>query len=202
MSPPPALSDLRDQGVVALALAGRQDAYNELLRRYQGPVFTVIYRIVRDRDAAEELTQETFVRVSDTLHRYRPEHKFSSWIFKIANNLSVDHLRHQQVETEALEALPHAATPPEVWPGTVEADTDPAPAPAVSPEQRQALEEAIGRLNRKYRDCMKLRHLHGRSYDSIGEILHLPLGTVKTRLHRGLKQLEAALSPLRDRPAD
>ena len=87
------LASLSDQQVVELARAGKEVAYRELLRRYERPVFSLIYRMVRDRAAAEDLAQETFIKVLNALDTYRPEYKFSSWIFKIANNAAIDHLR-------------------------------------------------------------------------------------------------------------
>jgi RNA polymerase sigma factor (sigma-70 family) len=78
------LSAATDQEVVELARKGKEVAYRELLRRYQRPVFSLIYRMVRDRELAEDLAQETFVKVLNALDRYRPEYKFSSWVFKIS----------------------------------------------------------------------------------------------------------------------
>jgi RNA polymerase sigma-70 factor (ECF subfamily) len=106
------LSAATDQEVVELARKGEEVAYRELLRRYQRPVFSLIYRMVRDRELAEDLAQETFVKVLNALDRYRPEYKFSSWVFKIANNASIDHLRRKELDTLSLEGGP-VATPPE-----------------------------------------------------------------------------------------
>ncbi len=92
-----------DQQVVERARAGREDAYRELLRRYDRPVFSLIYRMVRDRELAEDLAQETFVKVLNALDTYRPDFKFSSWIFKIANNVAIDHLRRRQLDTLSLD---------------------------------------------------------------------------------------------------
>ncbi len=86
------LQALADREVVELAKAGREAAYRELLRRYERPVFSLIFRMVRDRTLAEDLAQETFIKVLNALDSYRPEYKFSSWIFKIANNAAIDQL--------------------------------------------------------------------------------------------------------------
>ncbi|HSE28074.1 MAG TPA: sigma-70 family RNA polymerase sigma factor, partial [Gemmatimonadales bacterium] len=80
---------LSDQEVVARAREGREPAYRELIRRYERPVFSLIFRMVRDRELAEDLTQETFVKALNAVESYRPEFKFSSWIFKIANNAAI-----------------------------------------------------------------------------------------------------------------
>ncbi|MGH7594073.1 MAG: RNA polymerase sigma factor, partial [Gemmatimonadales bacterium] len=101
---------LSDQEVVRHAARGREAAYRELIRRYQRPVFSLIYRMVRDRELAEDLAQETFVKVLNAIESYRPEYKFSSWIFKIANNAAIDQLRRRSLDTISLDGSPHAAT--------------------------------------------------------------------------------------------
>src|ERR671932_1612177 len=113
---PPALdlANLPDADVVGLAQQGREAAYRELIRRYERPVFSLVYRMVRDRELAEDLTQDTFIRVLNHIDRYRPEFKFSSWLFKIANNVAIDHLRKRHLDTVSMAGSPHAATQAEV----------------------------------------------------------------------------------------
>jgi RNA polymerase sigma factor (sigma-70 family) len=86
---PQGIQALVDQEVVALARSGSEAAYRELLRRYERPIFSLIFRMVRDRELSEDLSQETFVKALNALDSYRPEFKFSSWIFKIANNTAI-----------------------------------------------------------------------------------------------------------------
>src|SRR6266545_726879 len=141
---PDHLSDASDQQVVVWAKQGHDAAFRELVRRYERPVFSLLYRMVRDRALAEDLAQETFIKVLNGIKSYRPEFKFSSWIFKIANNAAIDHLR---------------------------------------PE---------------YRSCILLRHVEGYSYQEIAETLELPLGTVKTYIHRARNELRGYLEDRRD----
>src|SRR5438094_8261177 len=110
--PAPALDllNLPDADVVALAQQGRETAYRELIRRYERPVFSLIYRMVRDRELAEDLAQDTFIKVLNHIDRYRPEFKLSSWLFKIANNVAIDHLRRRQLDTISMDGSPHAST--------------------------------------------------------------------------------------------
>ena len=108
VSPP--LNSLSDPEVVQLARKGSEAAYRELLSRYERPVFSLIFRMVRDRETAEDLAQETFIKVLNNLDRYSPEFKFSSWLFKIANNLTIDHLRRRRVDTISIEGAPDAVT--------------------------------------------------------------------------------------------
>src|SRR6476660_2425027 len=104
------LRNLPDADVAALAKEGREPAFRELVRRYERPVFSLIFRMVRDRETAEDLAQETFIKVLNNLDRYSPEFKFSSWLFKIANNLTIDHLRRRRVDTISIEGAPDAVT--------------------------------------------------------------------------------------------
>jgi RNA polymerase sigma-70 factor (ECF subfamily) len=105
------LASATDQQVVLLAKSGQDVAYRELVRRYERPVFSLIYRMVRDRELAEDLAQETFVKALNAIESYRPEFKFSSWIFKIANNAAIDHLRRRELDTLSLDGSPNAETP-------------------------------------------------------------------------------------------
>src|ERR1044072_3316116 len=113
---PPALDllNLPDADVVALAQQGRETAFRELIRRYERPVFSLIYRMVRDRELAEDLSQDTFIKVLNHIDRYRPEFKLSSWLFKIANNVAIDHLRRRHLDTISLDGSPHAASAAEI----------------------------------------------------------------------------------------
>ena len=108
----PEWSGLTDQEVVLLARAGQEAAYRELIRRYERPVFALLFRMVRDRELAEDLAQKTFVKALNAIDSYRPEFKFSSWIFKIGNNAAIDHLRRRELDTLSLERpLPPADAP-------------------------------------------------------------------------------------------
>jgi RNA polymerase sigma-70 factor, ECF subfamily len=199
---PPALdlANLPDADVVGLAQQGREAAYRELIRRYERPVFSLVYRMVRDRELAEDLTQDTFIRVLNHVDRYRPEFKFSSWLFKIANNVAIDHLRRRHLETVSMEGSPHAATPEAVEATSFEVAglQESALDELEAKELGSAIEVAIGRLRPEYRSCILLRHVEGRSYEEIAATLDLPLGTVKTYIHRARHELRKALEHLRE----
>lgn len=191
---------LTDQEVVLLARSGRDAAYRELIRRYERPIFALLFRMVRDRELAEDLSQETFVKALNAIESYRPEFKFSSWIFKIANNAAIDHLRRRELDTLSLDGSPHAATP-EAMQATALQIGARQESPLDTVEAKElggAIEEAIGRLRPEYRACILLRHVEGRAYEEIAEILSLPLGTVKTYIHRARNELRQALAHLRE----
>src|SRR5213079_877368 len=105
------LTGASDPEVVAWAKQGHEPAFRELVRRYERPIFSLLYRMVRDHALAEDLAQETFIKVLNGIRSYRPEFKFSSWIFKIANNAGIDHLRKRTVDTLSLDGAPDAVTP-------------------------------------------------------------------------------------------
>jgi RNA polymerase sigma-70 factor, ECF subfamily len=194
------LATATDQEVVVLAKSGRDAAYRELVRRYERPVFSLIYRMVRDRELAEDLAQETFVKALNAIESYRPEFKFSSWIFKIANNAAIDHLRRRELDTLSLDGSPNAETADAVE-ATALQISDRTETPLEELEARElggAIEVAIGRLRPEYRSCILLRHVEGRPYEEIAEMLSLPLGTVKTYIHRARNELRQALSDLRE----
>jgi len=191
---------LSDQEVVLQAREGREAAYRELIRRYERPIFALIFRMVRDRELAEDLSQETFVKALNAIGSYRPEFKFSSWIFKIANNASIDHLRRRELDTLSLEGSPHAATPEAMQATALQiGNREESPLEAVEArELGSAIEAAIGRLRPEYRSCILLRHVEGRAYEEIAEILDLPLGTVKTYIHRARNELRQMLAHLKE----
>ncbi len=186
-----------DQEVVQWAREGQEQAYRELVRRYQRPIFSLIYRMVRDRERAEDLAQETFVKVLNALDSYRPEYKFSSWIFKIANNAAIDQLRRKELDTLSLDGAPDATTS-DRREGTSLQLADGAESPLQELEARELgsqIERAIARLRPEYRSCILLRHVEGYAYEEIAEMLGLPLGTVKTYIHRARVELRTMLEP-------
>ena len=191
---------LSDQEVVLMARAGREAAYRELIRRYERPIFALLFRMVRDRELAEDLSQETFIKALNAIESYRPEFKFSSWIFKIANNAAIDHLRRRELDTLSLDGSPHAETPEAMQATALQIGArQESPLDAVeAKELGGAIEVAIGRLRPEYRSCILLRHVEGRAYEEIAEMLDLPLGTVKTYIHRARNELRQALAHLKE----
>jgi RNA polymerase sigma-70 factor (ECF subfamily) len=200
MAPLLDLQNLPDADLVALAQQGREAAYRELVRRYERPVFSLIFRMVRDREIAEDLTQDSFIKVLNHIDRYRPEFKLSSWLFKIANNVAIDHLRKRQLETVSIDGSPHAASAAEIEATSfdVVARQESALDEMEAKELGSAIERAIERLRPEYRACIMLRHVEGRSYEEIAATLDLPLGTVKTYIHRARHQLREALDHVRE----
>lgn len=181
-----------DAELVARALGGSQDAYRDLLTRYQRPVYALLVRLVRDPALAEDLAQEAFLKVFRSLSSFAQDRRFSSWVLKIAHNTALDHLRRQSPRLESLTAAEEDER------SLLDTLADPR---AESPEAargrgelRQVLEGAIAGLRPEYRAVLLLRHQEERSYEEIAEIVGLPLGTVKTHLHRARRALGAAMA--------
>ena len=174
------LSAAADCDLVTRAADGREDGFEELVRRYQRPIAAYVYRMVGDYEAALDLTQEVFIKVYNSLRRYRSEFKFSTWIYKIAHNSAVDHLRRRGGREQALLRefdgeqydLPIESRRP-----SPEQESERA-------ERRAEIEQVVSGLPSAYRELVVLRHSHDLSYDEISEVTGLPLGTVKNRLFR------------------
>ena len=180
-----------DGELVARAIAGREEGFEELVRRYQRPIVAYVYRMVGDYDAALDLTQEVFIKVYGSLERYRPEFKFSTWIYRIAHNAAIDHLRRQGgMRTEDLEAEGENGR-------TYEKPlASKAPTPEQESERRERraeIEEIVQALAPAYRELIVLRHAHDLSYDEIAEVTGLPLGTVKNRIFRAREAMRTHL---------
>jgi len=190
---------LTDQQVIERALDGRESAFRELIGRYERPVFSLIYRLVRDRERSEDLAQETFIKVLNALDRYDPTYKFSSWIFKIAHNTALDHLRRREPNTLSIHGSPHARTTEEAEATSLTpVSTDETPDEfTASREIGQEIERAIGTLRPEYRTAIVLCHIEGRAYEEIAQIMDVPLGTVKTYIHRARNELRKHLEHLR-----
>ena len=180
---------LADGELVKTAIAGREASFEELVRRYQRPIAAYVYRMVGDYDSALDLTQEVFIKVYNSLARYRSEFKFSTWIYKIAHNAAIDHLRRYAVREQAVTSgfdTDHRDTPVEGRRLTPEQESE-------RKERRSEVEMVVEMLPRAYRELIVLRHSHDLSYDEIAEVAGLPLGTVKNRLFRAREAMRDLL---------
>lgn len=179
-------ASVADSELVARALLGREDGFEELVRRYQRPIVSYVYRMTGNYEAALDLTQDVFIKVYNSLARYSSEYKFSTWIYRIAHNTAIDHLRRYSVRESELE--------------TENGYEKPFASDALTPEQlserserRAEIEEVIWSLPPSYRELILLRHAHDLSYDEIAEVTGLPLGTVKNRIFRAREAMRLPL---------
>ena len=184
-------NNLADGELVLTAVSGREAAFEELVRRYQRPIASYVYRMVGDYDAALDLTQEVFIKVYNSLSRYRSEFKFSTWIYKIAHNTAIDHLRRHTVRDQIMTADgdgPRSEIAIESRRLTPEQESE-------REERRLEIESVVQSLPAAYRELIVLRHSHDLSYDEIADVTGLPLGTVKNRLFRAREAMRDLLVP-------
>jgi RNA polymerase sigma-70 factor (ECF subfamily) len=188
-----------DAQLVASALAGSERAFGDLVRRYERPVYTLLLRMVREPHLAEDLGQEVFVKAFRALASYDPARKFASWLFKIAHNAALDHLRRGELPTVPLEAGEDDR--PDLAQVLVDAGAEDPEEAAGRRDLARDLERAIARLRPEYRAAIVLRFQEGLSYQEIAEELEQPIGTVKTNLHRARKELAGLMTALGWGPA-
>jgi RNA polymerase sigma-70 factor (ECF subfamily) len=174
-----------DRELVATAVSGVEGSFEELVRRYQRPISGYVYRMVGNYESALDLTQEIFIKVYSSLRRYREEFKFSTWIYKIAHNSAVDHLRRNATREQSL-VMGHEGDQFDL----------PVESTRLSPEQeserkerRGEIESVVRALPANYRELIILRHSQDLSYEEIVEVTGLPLGTVKNRLFRAREMM-------------
>jgi RNA polymerase sigma-70 factor (ECF subfamily) len=182
VDPPVAAPVVDDQALISAVLAGRTDAFEEIVVRYERAVYNLAVRTLRDSTEAQDATQEAFFKAYRALNTFRPGAKFSTWIFTICYRLCCDRLSKRKRFSG--DELPDRA--------------DPSAGPAVIAErsdEAQRLRAAIDALPEKYRTVVTLYHLQGKQYEEIASVLNLPLGTVKTHLFRAKEQLRKALTP-------
>ena len=174
--------DQDDASVIRRCREGDERAYRELVQRFQRPVYAVAFRMLRSSEDAEDITQEPFVRVFRALDRYDPARSFEAWLFTITTRLGIDLIRRRKVRPISLTRHD---------PQTGEESTLDIEDPGLGPEEttshaeeERRSKDLIDSLPAHYRIVVMLRHQQDLSYEEIAEVLNLPLGTVKARIHR------------------
>ncbi|HEV7669831.1 MAG TPA: sigma-70 family RNA polymerase sigma factor [Thermoanaerobaculia bacterium] len=183
-----------DADLAARALTGSERAFHDLVRRYERPIFSLIVRMIHDATVAEDIAQETFLKAYRRLDTYDPTRKFSSWLFKIAHNATLDHLRRPSLDTLPLEA--HGDDEAGFAAVLADEKTESPEAGVGRYDLARALDRGLRGLRADYSEVLLLRFRQGLSYQEIAEVTGQPLGTVKTNIHRARKELAASLSGL------
>ena len=181
-----------DEELMAEVTAGSERAFGILVQRYSQRVLNTVYRYIHDRQRAEDITQEVFIRVHVHRARYRPGGKFSAWLFTIAVNLAKNEIRSRVRHrgTTSLEYLMEVSGDSEL----VLVDRSKRPDhDTEQAELQKAVSEAVQELPEAYREAVVLRDLNGMSYEEIGEILNVPGGTVRSRINRARNLLQKKL---------
>lgn len=180
-----------DAEVVAAVLKGDQELYGELVKRYQGRLVNYLCRLLRSVQEAEDLAQEVFFKLYKALDRYDPKYKFSTWLFRVAQNAAIDRIRKRRLQLVSMDRTGD----PDAGMGTWEfASSDPSPYGDLrNLERGQAIQAAIEQLPWDYRELIVLRHFGELSYDEIAKLKEMPLGTVKNKLFRGRQMMKDKL---------
>ena len=187
-----------DSAVVTAFLGGEERAFSELVDRYQTRLLNFIYRTIGDRDRAEDLVQEVFIRVYRHLHRFDRSKKFSTWVYTIASNLAKNELRNRSRNPLVLFQTMQGGQDEEDRPLQFE-DTTARPDDMYRKRHlRELVEDTVSKLPEHHRQVFVLRELEGKSYEEIAEITACNLGTVKSRLNRARTAFAAIIEPFVD----
>jgi len=183
---------LSDEQLVAAVLGGRQDLFGDLVGRYQGRLVNYLYRMLRNVDESHDLAQDVFFKGYQALDGFDPKYRFSTWLFRVAQNAAIDHLRKRRFKLVSIHRQDSETGEAQEWD---------LPSPERGPygdlrnlERGEAIQGAIDELPWEYRELILLRHYGELSYDEIASLKEMPLGTVKNKLFRGRQMLKQKLA--------
>jgi RNA polymerase sigma factor (sigma-70 family) len=176
-----------DCTLIRQALAGDQKAFHKLRLKYYTPIFELINRMIRNREEVEDLTQEAFIKAFTSLVSFNEEYSFSTWLYKIATNNAIDHVRKRKLQTFSInkpiesEESDYSFELPDKEP---EPDQE-----LIAAQRKKMLNDAMDSLPAKYRQVILMRHVDEKEYQEIAKTLKLPLGTVKAHIFRARELL-------------
>ncbi len=183
-----------DAELLAAAKSGDQRAYTALLEKYRNSIFHIILKIVKSPEDAEDLTIETFAKAFDRLYQYSPEYAFSTWLFKIASNTSIDFLRRKSIDKVSLDRQDASIT------DNIKFSTDNDPEMDLIKSQRQdKLQKAVNDMDEIFSRVIQLRYFKEYNYEEISAELGIPVATIKVQLYRARKLLLKKLSEEKDK---
>jgi RNA polymerase sigma-70 factor (ECF subfamily) len=183
--------ELLEYRIVKRAQKGDRLAFGELVELYKDKLFNLGYRMLGNPQEAEDVAQETFLRAYSNLQTYNPNHKFSTWIYRIATNLCIDRIRKKKPDY-SLDSEVDGIEGGDMYSRLA----SPGPTPLeelVRTETQREVQSAIDALPENYRAAVILKYIHDLSLQEIADILEVPVSTVKTRIHRGREALRACL---------
>ena len=179
-----------DVELIAAILKGDTERYGELVERYQGRLVNYLFRLLRDLGEAHDLAQEVFFKVYRALDRYDSRYRFSTWLFRVAQNAAIDQIRKRRLRLVSMDR-PGSESDGRSWEFPSE---ERSPYGTLRNRERgEAIQQAIDRLPWEYRELIVLRHYGELSYDEIAQLKKMPLGTVKNKLFRGRQMLKSSL---------
>ncbi|MEL6627534.1 MAG: sigma-70 family RNA polymerase sigma factor [Bacteroidota bacterium] len=185
-----------DRELVASAKRGESHAFETLLKKYRKSVYYMLLKMVRNADDAEDLTQEAFAKAFNSIEKFDSKFAFSTWLFRIATNNTIDFIRKKRVQTVSIDAPVEGEDGSSMRFDVRDDDLDPNAA-MLKKQRSRYLHMAIEKLPEKYRVLVKLRYFEELSYEEIATELQIPLGTVKAQLFRARELLNQELKNIK-----
>lgn len=189
-------SSLEDDEFVDRAREGDSAAYSELMSKYQKPLYFHVLKMVKNHEQVEDLVQEAFVKAFENLNSYNKNYAFSTWLYRITTNHTIDYLRKKKLKTVSMDEPIKTKEGEMSMQISGKAETD---RKIIKKQRSEIIKKAINDLPEKYRKVIEMRHLEELSYQEISENLDLPLGTVKAHIFRAREMLYKALKDKRDK---
>lgn len=190
-------SSLEDDKLVKQALSGKEEAYQQLVSKYRRSLFFHIKKMIKDQKQVEDLVQESFVKAFDNLDTYNTNYAFSTWLYRIATNHTIDYHRKKKLNTFSYDKpLNTREGEMKMQLEDQHAETDRG---IIRKERQEIIRNAIQDLPDKYRRVIELRHMEEKSYQEISDQLNKPLGTVKAHIFRAREMLYKSLKAKRGR---
>lgn len=187
--------DQKEKRLIKKVKKGDHQAFADLVDCYKNSVYSICLRMVGNREEAEDISQEAFIRAYNNISKFDSDRKFSTWLFRIATNLSIDSLRRKKPSISLDAEIPgtEGLALNTLLPGNTAAPDE----QIVRAETEQWIQKEIGALPDKYRSAVVLKYVEDLSLKEISEIMGLPVGTVKTRVHRGREMLRRNMTESR-----
>ena len=173
------------------AIAGKQEAYKRLMDKYRQLIYNLIFRMIRNKEDVQDLTQEAFIKAFNSLDKFDKQFSFSTWLFKIATNNCIDYLRKKKLSTFSIDK--DISNDDDDYQFEIPDNERIPDKNLLDKERKKILEEAIESLPNKYKSVILLRHREEKDYEEIAKKLKLPLGTVKAHIFRGRELLNKYL---------
>lgn len=177
--------------LIKRAIEGDETAYKQLMENYRGAIYNLLYKMVHNREETEDLVQEAFMKAFNALPTFNEEYAFSTWLYKIAINNCIDHMRKKRLKTYSINK-PVQSKDGELGREFPDATTSP-DKELLSDERSKIIASAIDELPENYKMAIILRHTEEKSYEEIAALLNIPLGTVKARIFRAREMLKKKL---------
>lgn len=186
---------LEDYQLVIAAIEGKQSAYTSIMVRYREPIYYLVLKMVRNEEDAEDLAIETFEKAFKKLEQYSPEFAFSTWLFRIATNHCIDHIRKKKIQTTSIDEI-HGDK--KSWGVQVETKTKDPEESFIEKQKINSIREIVSNLNEPYKTLVEMRYFQELSYEEIASERDIPLGTVKAQLFRARAILAEIIRNKRD----